>query len=193
VPLAKQSSRQHAWPVAQAFLHDPQLVLSADSSTHLLAQHSGSPASGSAVAHPASHFPQVFTSVVVSVQVPPQSVWPVGQGPPPSFIPASPPAALPPSIARHFPAEHTWPLAQALLQAPQSRLLVMTFTQLLLQDVRPVPQADLQAPAVQVEPAAHTFAHFPQLLLSELVVTHWPLHAVVPFWQVAAHFPVWQA
>jgi hypothetical protein len=65
------------------------------------------------------HAPQLFESVIVSVQAPPQRLWPIGQG----------------ISVEHVPPTHIWSAVQALPQAPQFIASVAVFTQVMPQRV----------------------------------------------------------
>jgi hypothetical protein len=78
------------------------------------------------------------------------------------------------------------PEGQAFPHAPQLVLLVFVSTQDVPHCVSD-PQPDEHTPALQTCPVAHMCPQVPQLLASEEVGTHAPLHTVVPAGQV--HWP----
>jgi hypothetical protein len=94
--------------------------------------------------------------VVVSTQFAPHSVWPVAQP--------------------QFPLEQPWPAGQAWPQLPQLRLLVITFTQALLQFIRPAAQVVPQRDWLQTWPPVQMLVQVPQCMGSELVSTQLDPH-----------------
>jgi hypothetical protein len=108
-------------------------------------------------AHTIPHDPQFIGSEVVSTQLPPHSVCPVGQT-----------HVLPEHVAG---AAHTFP------QAPQFIGSEVVSTQLPPQSALP-PGHRHTLPEHIVAGAAHTFPHAPQFIASLVVSVHAPPHAV---------------
>ena len=100
--------------------------------------------------------PQLFGSVSVAMQAPAHSVSPAAQ------------------LAAQAPCEQTSPVAQAVAHLPQWAGSVASETQTPLQRSRPAGQA--QAACAQVWPPLHFVPQVPQLLASELTLTHAPPH-----------------
>ncbi len=138
--------------------------------------------------------PQLFASVCVSVQKPPQSVCPVGQThalfthcvPPVQIVPHIPQLLL--SLVRstqvplqsvcplgqaHWPLSQCLPPVQLLLHDPQLKSVVRSWQ---------VPQ--------QPWPGAHWFPHPPQSLV-EFRSVQVPLQHAAPLPQEVVHDPQW--
>ena len=112
--------------------------------------------------------PQLLLLIVVSTQMPLQSVSPAGH--------------------LHWPAWHVSPPVQALPHLPQSRRLACRLTHEAPHAVSDA-SVHVQAPVVQVWVAPQRFPQVPQLVLLVDVSTHVPLHLVSASGQPATHMP----
>lgn len=117
--------------------------------------------------------PQLFGSLPIFTQAPPQSVKPVGQ-----------------PVVEHAPAEQVDVGPHALPHAPQFALSDASDVQPPAQTVSPAGQ--LHTPATQLSPPAHALPHAPQFALSLFRSKHPPLHAVRPVAHDAPHAPAEQ-
>jgi hypothetical protein len=100
--------------------------------------------------------PQLFVSVSVSMQAPPQAVCPAGQSGTQVLI------------------EQRSRAAQARPQAPQLVMLEVVSTHAPPQRIWPAAQGALQVPALQVSPAAQARPQAPQFAMSACVSTQVP-------------------
>lgn len=94
--------------------------------------------------------PQFAGSVLVSVHVPPQEVWP--------------------PVQVQTPALHELPGAHGMLQPPQLTTSVSVSTQLFSHWVSPAAQLSVQVPWEQTSPAPQTVPHVPQFWPSDWVL-----------------------
>lgn len=221
----EQVPEMQNWPPVHAFPHAPQFLLSVPNTlVHVPLQfffpvgHWHDPLTQLVPpVHWTPHFPQLLLSLLVSVHVPEQASWPVGQAQVPelqiaplaeqAFVQepqwlasllvsthAPPQFVLPPEqFNAQLPLEQTSLLAQAFVQEPQWEGSDFVSTQVPPQSVLPVGHA--HALAWQVMPPVQAWPQLPQLFASVAVSTHfalWPLPQSVPlFWQV--HLPALHA
>jgi hypothetical protein len=159
--------------------------------------------------HLVPQVPQLFASVLVSTQAPPQAVcpavpqtqapavqvWPVPQVLPqvPQFF-ASVLASVQAPLQAVCPAVlqaqalfvHNNPAPQALPHLPQFWPSVAMFTQLVPHWVSPVAQVEPQAPCEQTCVEVQVVVQLPQCAPSDFVSMHMPLQSVSPSWQTQA-------
>jgi hypothetical protein len=89
------------------------------------------------------------------------------------------------------PLVQTWPMLQALPQAPQLAGSLRVLTQLPEQLV--VPEGQAQEPPTQAVPPVHAVPQAPQLLLLVWVFTQAPAQVAVPAGQVVTQAPLAQS
>ena len=201
-----QAESVQVWSTSHWVPQAPQLlsslVVSTQSPLQLVLSGSVSQGPWSSAQLPASHIwpvsqavphaPQLAMSLWRSTQSLSQLVL-GAQAAPPASGGAEPPSAG--VVPLHAPFLQTWPVVQALPQAPQLFLSEVVFTQLLPHWVLGAGHWPLQVPAVQVWPAVHFLEQLPQWLMSVWVSTQVPLQSVSLPWQLPAadwHEPDWQ-
>jgi hypothetical protein len=159
----------HASPPVHRMPQPPQFSASVWTSVHAPAQLAvggGQPVEHDPPAHTRfaaqalEQSPQCAGSLASETQMPPQSVWPLGQP--------------------HDPAAHTNPGLQVSPQPPQLDGSVAASTHEPPHGTRPEGHEGTQAPAAQTSPASHAAPHLPQFDRSELVLVQTPPQIASP-------------
>ena len=81
-------------------------------------------------------------------------------------------------LVLHMPIKQRSEAEQALPHPPQLARSLVTSTQLLPHNLKPLGQSFAQVPLPQTRPVGHTLLHAPQLFGSLVVSVHWPLQLV---------------
>jgi hypothetical protein len=178
----------HIWSIAQVVMQSPQCFGSDVASTHAPAQavspalqvSAQRPSMQATVpfatgAHTAPHWPQLFSSAVMSTQVFWQFVWPELQ-----------------TTVQTLPT-HEVPAPHALPQPPQLAESVSRRTQALPQGengaVQVMPHLLPLHTALPLGGVGQAFPHAPQLPALEVVSTQAALHDMVPVGHRSRHWP----